>query len=221
MSCVTFRLQTDRLVIQPANSNDLSDYVQIYGDKRVRQWMMDGSLIDAEKVKERVEIWEDHFRQGNPFSAYTVRRKEDGTFAGSIHLTPSDTPGTAQLASMFVADQHKKGYGSEAAASFMYQHVPSLLLQRNLIQKTPLQKIEATARIDNEGSKQILKMLGFSILYEKEKWGRMRIHYLLDLSSADYQLRCVVFSVIKSGKAVSLISEYATGSPQEQLRSRL
>ena len=83
----------------------------------------------------------------------------------------SDTPGVSQLSYLFHPRYWNKGYASQTAAALVTEYAPATVQQGYALEGKPLERIVATARVDNPASFRILEKVGMQRVGTAEIYG--------------------------------------------------
>lgn len=168
------QIETERLVLTPVKPEDAALYhSDLYGDAEVMKYFATGEVRPLEKVEARVSDWVERWRNGNPFSALTVRTR-NGEFVGQIVAGGGSEPGCSEMAYLICRKLWGQGYGKEAAAAVVKYLAPLLRVYGYQVDGGDFESLEATARPDNPASGKILRSLGFDVVSEAEKHGHLR-----------------------------------------------
>ena len=89
-------LETERLIIRSVIPKDESDCIQLLGDPVVMKKFATGVAYEAIKVKERLNIWTNGWKNHDPFGVYTMVEKKSGEFIG-ISAIGHSSRGEAEL----------------------------------------------------------------------------------------------------------------------------
>jgi len=73
-----------------------------------------------------------------------------------------------------------KGYGTEAVTAIVKKYALAIIEKGHTLKGKPLEKIVATARIDNLASVKILENLGMHLIGNSNKYGALRYHFFID-----------------------------------------
>ncbi|HSX11598.1 MAG TPA: GNAT family N-acetyltransferase [Chlamydiales bacterium] len=175
-------IETDRLHIRSveATEKERDQYVGLFGNPEVMGKYATGETRTREAVEKRInDIWVKRWRKGDPYSGLTVFK--DDEFLGHVVLGHSDTPGQSELAYLFNPQHWHKGYGTEAVTAVVKEYAPATVEKGYLLDGKPLERIVATARVDNPYSVRILEKVGMKRVGEEEKYGAKRHLYAMDL----------------------------------------
>ncbi len=180
---IRVEIVTDSLYMRSINESDFEMYNELMGNSITMEKYATG-VRKSDVIKFRVNQFDRFWKQGNPFSGFAVflrekDLKDEGIFVGHIALDEGDDiPEEAELAYILDHRFWRKRLGTEMAKAIMHEYVPELV-KRNykLRDSTVFKRVVATARPDNPGSVKILENLGFELVKEFEKFGKLRKLY--------------------------------------------
>lgn len=109
------KIETPRLIITSVTENDVDHYhKKLFGDAEVMESYSGGELKNYWRVKSAIDVFTNIYKDGRPFSAMTVRLK-DNSFIGSVTLLMIDSdPYKISLSYIFAKNYWNKGYAKEA-----------------------------------------------------------------------------------------------------------
>ncbi len=140
-------LETNRLIIEFFNTNDISDWAKIERDADVRRFV-DGKVLSIDKAGEYIQMNIRQY-QTHGYGRYAVRLKQNRTLIGMCGFL-NETYGI-DFGYRYSKDSWGKGYGFEAAKKVLEYGFSELGL-RIVLGLTAEQ---------NLGSIRILEKLGF------------------------------------------------------------
>ena len=140
-------LETNRLIIDYFNTNDISDWAEIESDADVRRFV-DGKVLSLKEAGEYVELNIRQY-QTHEYGRYAVRLKENRKLIGMCGFL--NEPYGIDFGYRYSKDSWGKGLGFEAAKEVL-EYGFSKLGQKRVLGLTAEQ---------NNGSIQILEKLGF------------------------------------------------------------
>lgn len=172
-------LKTKSLYITSIQPEDASLYYsQLFSDPRVMKLFGSGKTLSKEEVDGFVSRRTQQWNSKNPFSAFSVFKKNhDGTkgnFIGSAMLTETKLPGEAELSALTAYDYWNEHFGTEGAMVIVNLFAHELAKRKHPINNKPFTTVMATARPDNPGSWGILERklkMTFEGLEKKEQFG--------------------------------------------------
>ncbi|MBA4696752.1 MAG: GNAT family N-acetyltransferase [Legionella sp.] len=170
-------LETDRLIIQSIKNGHKKACHALFADPITMEKFGTGQPFDHQKTKTRLKLWLNAWQSHDPFSGYAIHLKNDAkTFIGVIVLEHS-RPGEAEVS--YVLDRHfwGKGYGSEATDAIFQSLIPRIMLRGYSVENRSLDRLVATARLDNPASQKVLKGVGFKEEKVVHKFGAWRQSY--------------------------------------------
>ncbi len=147
-----------------------------------------GQTKTREEMRTRInDVWVKRWREHDPYTGLAVFRNDTDDFLGHVVLGHGDAPGESELAYLFNRPHWGKGYGSEAVTAVVKEYAPATVKEGYLLDGKPLERIVATARLDNPASGRILEKVGMQFVRAEEKYGAMRHHYSLNLNAIQMQ----------------------------------
>lgn len=179
---LTVTIDTKRLHMRSVKINDLDRFALLFGDKEVMEKFGTGETKTREKTQERIEKWVKRWQANNPYAGLAVFEKATGRFVGHVILGQTSLPGVAEIAYLFHKANWKQHYGTEAVAALVQEYAPATVQEGYTIKDKPLEKIVATARVDNPASFRILEKVGMHYDKTEERFGAPRAHYSIEIT---------------------------------------
>jgi RimJ/RimL family protein N-acetyltransferase len=147
-------LQTDRLLLKPADKDDADFVLQIYNTPKFLKFIGDRKLrtkTDAENyIAEKMLPQMEKLGFGN----YVIINKETGAKMGSVGIFARETVEVMDIGFSFLPEFFGFGYAFEAS-EFLINHVK---------QNFGLQKISAITMEENTASRKLIEKLGLKII---------------------------------------------------------
>ena len=140
-------LETNRLIIEYFNTNDISDWAEIESDAHVRRFV-DGKVLSLKEAGEYIKINMRQY-QTHHYGRYAVRLKENRKLIGMCGFL--NEPYGIDFGYRYSKDSWGKGLGFEAAKE---------VLEYGFIE-LGLEKVLGLTAEQNYGSIRILEKLGF------------------------------------------------------------
>ena len=140
-------LETNRLIIEYFNTNDISDWAEIESDADVRRFV-DGKVLSLKEASEYVELNIRQY-QTHEFGRYAVRLKENRKLIGMCGFLIE--PYGIDFGYRYSKDSWGKGLGFEAGKEVLEYGFSEL----------GLEKVFGLTAEQNYGSIRILEKLGF------------------------------------------------------------
>lgn len=154
-----------------AKEQDYNNYADLFGDQDVMKKFGDGQTKTAATIKEYVDKCAKRWSEKNPFSGLSVfKNDQTADFLGHVTLGYGNKAGQCKLGYLFVKKHWEKGYATEAVSRVVKEYAPAIIKEGYLVEGKPLERISATARLDNLASSKILEKVGMKL----EKKGRIR-----------------------------------------------
>lgn len=176
-------IDTERLRLHSIEATDeeVDRSAVLYGSREVMAKFATGETRSRDDVIKRIkDVWARRWHEGDPYSAFSVFKKDTGEFLGHVVLGHS-APGISEIAYLFQRAHWGKGYGSEAVQAIVRDYALATVRAGYLLDGKPLEKIVATARPDNPASVRILQKAGMELVSEEEKYGSLRHHYKISV----------------------------------------
>lgn len=148
-------LRTDRLVLEPYVPADEADFVALFQDTRVSQWMGDGPESEE---SDRALFWRvfTHVYEVNKFDVWAVR--ENGVYVGHAEIKPTEVvPGGHELIYALTHAAWGRGLGTELAKAICDYGFETL----------GLDAVHATIAEPNTGSIAVMEKIGFLHVRDK------------------------------------------------------
>ena len=140
-------LETNRLIIEYFNTNDISDWAEIESDADVRRFV-DGKVLSLKEAGEYIKINIRHY-QAHQYGRYAVRLKENRKLIGMCGFL--NEPYGIDFGYRYSKDSWGKGLGFEAGKEVLEYGFSEL----------GLEKVFGLTAEQNYGSIRILEKLGF------------------------------------------------------------
>jgi RimJ/RimL family protein N-acetyltransferase len=139
------------------NTNE-QDYKKLGPD----QWKKE----QLEEAAERVDTFVKRWSEKNPFSGLVICQKTDRLPIGYI-VAGLGEKGQSSLAFVITKKQQRKGFGTEAVHAMVQRYLPALIANHYkiygsplLVSGAPFTEVQATSRLDNEGSQKVMTRAG-------------------------------------------------------------
>ncbi|WP_030157975.1 GNAT family N-acetyltransferase [Glycomyces sp. NRRL B-16210] len=141
-------IRTERLVLEPYVPADEEDFVALFGDERVAQWMGDGP--EPEEAN-RALFWRvfPNVYEKHAFDVWAVR--EQGRLIGHAEIKPTEVSGGHELIYALAVSAWGRGLGTELAQAIVDYGFGEL----------GLTEVHATVAAPNTVSLALLAKLGF------------------------------------------------------------
>ncbi|TDD57537.1 N-acetyltransferase [Kribbella antibiotica] len=152
-------LNGELTVLREFRGSDLDDYLSVFGDDRVTDWMAFASYDRARAEKSLATLLERSAQADRPDYMLAVTRRDDDRMIGFVRLAPG-VHKNAKLGYGVHADHWGHGYATDTARTMLEFGFDTLGLHR----------ITAAIGPENAASIAVVKRLGFS--YE----GQLREH---------------------------------------------
>ncbi|OWA37699.1 GNAT family N-acetyltransferase [Saccharibacillus sp. O16] len=149
--------ETSRLLLREYTLNDLNFLMSMTSDPETMRYIGDGSILDEEQTKERLERYRSRYSTGEGLGLRLAIRKEDHIPVGHAGLIPQIIEGTSELeVGYWLAGGFRgQGYATELA----------IACRDYGFQVLGKQRLVSIIKFDNLPSIQVAKKNGMS--YEK------------------------------------------------------
>lgn len=145
---MTPTLRTERLLLEPYVPEDEDDFVTLFLDGRVSQWMGNGPAPEAEYRALFGRIFTKVYAQ-DLFDVWAVRR--NGRFAGHAEIKPAEVADGHEIIYALTPDLWGSGLGRELAEAIVAHGFDTL----------GLGEVYATVAAPNSASLAVLERIGF------------------------------------------------------------
>ncbi|WP_433570511.1 GNAT family N-acetyltransferase [Streptomyces sp. CA-251247] len=149
-------LRTERLVLEPYTPEDEEDFVALFQDTKVSQWMGDGPAPEAADRALFGRIFTKVYAQGL-FDVWAVRR--DGLLVGHAETKPTEAVGGHEIIYALAPTAWGSGLGTELAEALVAHGFNTL----------GLDEVFATVAAANEASLTLLARIGFEHVRDVEE----------------------------------------------------
>ncbi|MCQ9184477.1 GNAT family N-acetyltransferase [Streptomyces sp. IBSBF 2953] len=153
---MTPTLRTERLLLEPYVPEDEEDFVALFQDTAVSQWLGDGPASETEDRALFGRIFTKVYAQGL-FDVWAVRR--NGLLVGHAEIKPIDVLGGHEIIYALAPTAWGSGLGTELAESIVAYGFGTLGLTR----------VYATVAAPNKASLTLLGRIGFEHVRDIEE----------------------------------------------------
>ena len=151
---MTPKLQTERLVLEPYVPQDEEDFVALFQDTRVSQWMGDGPESEESDRALFGRVFTKVYDTG-AFDVWAVR--ENGVYVGHAEIKPTEVTGGHELIYALAHAAWGRGLGTELAQGIVDYGFTTL----------GLSEVHATIAEQNTASIAVMRKLGFEHVRDK------------------------------------------------------
>ncbi|MFG3339063.1 GNAT family N-acetyltransferase [Glycomyces sp. NPDC048151] len=144
-------LRTERLVLEPYVREDEADFVALFQDTRVSQWMGEGPDTEENDRALFGRVFTKVYAT-NAFDVWAVR--ENGLYVGHAEIKHTEDAGGHELIYALAADAWGRGLGTELAQGIIDYGFDAL----------GLAEVHATIAEPNTASIAVMEKLGFAHL---------------------------------------------------------
>lgn len=148
---MTPTLRTERLLLEPYAPEDQEDFVTLFQDRRVSQWMGDGPATEAEDRALFGRVFSKVYAQ-DLFDVWAVRR--NGLLIGHAEIKPTDVAQGYEIIYALSPDVWGSGLGTELAEAIGAHGFDTL----------GLPEVYATVAASNSASLAVLNRIGFEFV---------------------------------------------------------
>ncbi|MEU1187152.1 GNAT family N-acetyltransferase [Streptomyces sp. NPDC005859] len=153
---MTPTLRTERLLLEPYIPEDEEDFVALFQDTRVSQWMGDGPASEAADRALFGRIFTKVYAQ-DLFDVWAVRR--NGLLVGHAEIKPTDVVAGHEIIYALAPTAWGAGLGTELAEALVAYGFGTLTLT----------EVYATVAAPNEASLTLLGRIGFEHVRDIEE----------------------------------------------------
>jgi RimJ/RimL family protein N-acetyltransferase len=162
-------LETPRLTLRRWREEDVAPMAAVNADPDVMRWIRDGSVLDEQQTRGRVQAWESEW-ESQGFGLFAVEIRSTGELAGFTGLSVPD----------FLPEMGRSHWGqglaTEAAAAAV----------RFGFEERGLERIVSITQVGNDASERIMTKLGMHPVRETvNPTGGRRVR-VFELSSDQY-----------------------------------
>jgi RimJ/RimL family protein N-acetyltransferase len=157
-------LRSPRLMVRSVLLEDRKAMMELFSDPEVTRTFGWGRPKKPNEVTQWMRGFENLWKAGNPYSAFSVFDDKSQSHLGFIALSASE-PGHAEMYYAYQKSSWGEGYGKEAATLIVEELVPVLIrkgIYPDPAAALPLKFVDASALTDNQRSWRILDGLGFT-----------------------------------------------------------
>ncbi len=163
------RIETERLVMVPADMSWRDDMLRMFNEPGVADWLFLTGPPTLDELTKRIEVHEAFWRE-HGFGLFAVIEKSSGRFVARVGPMPTLGPGLAEVAWSTVAGAWGKGYASEAALASM----------KFTFARSPVETLSCFLRPDNTASRRVAEKIGFRYHDTRFLYGRQLRYYLIN-----------------------------------------
>lgn len=171
--------ETPRLILRRWRKADVAPMAAVNADPEVMRWIRDGSVLDEQQTRERIQVWESEW-ESQGFGLFAVQIRSTGELAGFTGLSvpdylPEVLP-AVEVGWRLGRSHWGQGLATEAAVAAV----------RFGFEQRGLKRIVSIAQVGNDASVRIMTKLGMHPVREtvNPKGGR-RVR-LFELTSEQY-----------------------------------
>ncbi len=157
---LSVHIYTPSLHVRSVTRQDAEElYRHVYGSAEVMDKFQNGDPWTSERFTKRLETWVARWEHGDPFSAFSVRTRDEA-FVGVAVMGHGSIPGRSELAFAVRKSCWGQGYGKEAMRAIVEKFATLLRSENTTVEGEAFRIVEATVRDDNLPSVNILDSLG-------------------------------------------------------------
>lgn len=173
------RLETPRLILRRWREEDVAPMAAVNSDPEVMRWIRDGSVLDEQKTRGRVQAWESEW-ESQGFGLFAVEIWSTGELAGFTGLSvPNYLPEVlpaVEVGWRLGRSHWGQGLATEAAAAAV----------RFGFDERELKRIVSITQVGNDASERIMTKLGMNLFRETVNPSGGRRVRVFELSSDQY-----------------------------------
>jgi RimJ/RimL family protein N-acetyltransferase len=173
-------LETERLVLRQFTLADVDNVVELDSDPEVMRYINGGIPTPREEVQnDFLPGWLAYYERYDGFGFWAAIEKSTGDFLGWFHFRPphGGSVDDAELGYRLRKSAWNKGYGTEGSRALIRKGFTELGVQR----------VVASAAIDNRGSRRVMEKSGLTLVgtvWQSQPW----VFDGLRLPSVEYAL---------------------------------
>lgn len=172
-------LETPRLILRRWREEDVAPMAAVNADPEVMRWIRDGSVLDEQQTRRRVQAWESEW-ESEGFGLFAVEIRSTGELAGFTGLSvPNFLPEVlpaVEVGWRLGRSHWGQGLATEAAAAAV----------RFGFQERGLERIVSIAQVGNNASERIMTKLGMHPVRETVNPSCDRRVRVFELASDQY-----------------------------------
>ncbi|MFE7441214.1 GNAT family N-acetyltransferase [Streptomyces chartreusis] len=148
-------LETPRLILRRWREEDPSPMAAVNADAEVMRWIRDGSVLDEQQTRGRVQAWEREW-ESQGFGLFAVEIRSTGELTGFTGLSVPDFLPAVEVGWRLGRSHWGQGLATEAAAAAV----------RFGFEERGLERIVSITQVGNEASERIMTKLGMHPVHE-------------------------------------------------------
>ncbi|MFJ8636360.1 GNAT family N-acetyltransferase [Streptomyces sp. NPDC093568] len=152
-------LETPRLILRRWREEDVAPMAAVHSDPEVMRWIRDGSVLDEQQTRGRVQAWESEW-ESQGFGLFAVEIRSTGELAGFTGLSvPNYLPEVlpaVEVGWRLGRSHWGQGLATEAAAAAV----------RFGFEERGLKRIVSITQVGNDASERIMTKLGMHLFRE-------------------------------------------------------
>ena len=181
-------IETQRLYMRSVVNSleDIENYCQLFESKDVVEKIGVGQVKTRGEVVEKIQnVWVKKWLQLDPFSAFSVFKKENKgkVFIGHVDIDSRANPGISVIEFFLNKEFWGLGYGKEVVKAVVNDYSRVVSQEGYLANGEKLKTMLAFARIDNLAAIKILEAVGMRCVEEVEKNGTVTKSYVIHMDS--------------------------------------
>ena len=164
-------LTSDRLYLRQLIPDDLSNLIELYTDREVMKYIMDGQpLTDLSKIKYELSNRIKYYQQFPGYGVWPASSKDHHEFVGWFALKFLDQTEEVEIGYRLLRKYWGLGFATEMTLELINYGFYQL----------GLKKIVAVAHPDNEQSVKVLEKAGFEYIKRTIFYGCEVVYYSID-----------------------------------------
>ncbi len=166
----TMLLETNRLMLRAIQPSDFNELFRMNSDPIVMKYVGDGSTRSHEQMLKEVEMLISYYTKRPGMGIWAIELKTSSKFIGAGGLTYNTNKAAVELGYRLPKEQWNKGYATEASRE----------LVRYAFQNLRVDKVIASAHIENLASHNVLKKIGMSHIGNGYEFDSPQVYYEID-----------------------------------------
>ena len=164
------QLETQRLLLREIRPSDFDDLLRMNSDPDIMKYVGDGSVRNDEEMLQEFNMLMSNYARKTGLGILAAELKNSHVFVGAIGLVYYENTTEIEIGYRFLKEHWNKGYATEA----------SLALLQYGFETLGLQKIVASAFVDNSGSTRVMEKIGMRYIDNRLHYGRMQAYYEIE-----------------------------------------
>jgi len=179
-------IETARLILKSVEATNgyYDKYASLFGDAEVMATYANGKPKDRDWVINTIQnLWAKRWKEGDPYSAFAVFKKDTDEFIGHVAFGHGYEPGQTVMGFLFHKEYWNQKYGTEAVSAVVHQYAQELIQRSYQVGGLPLREAVATTLPTNTASIRLQQRIGMTFQKYVEEYGTSRHLYSYSYSA--------------------------------------